>query len=136
MYYANARHARRCRNVMRGKKYGPRNLAALYLFTADHKLWQRWRQSVNSEGIDWSAGKNIDLGWDGYSLEKAALSIAKHSAVAVTLHDLADCADYPQELLRLVITALWIARNDPKNITEIIIEKEKNAPKQRPHRKK
>ena len=134
MHYANPRHSRRYRNIISGKKYSSRTLAALYLLTADRKLWNNWRLAVNSAGIDWSASQNTDPDWDSYHLEQAALSIARQALHQVTLHDLADPINYPQELLRLIITALWIARNDRKPITEIIINgKGKNVPKQRSH---
>jgi len=150
MHYGNPRHARRYRNIISGKKYSSRTLAALnakaswekcstgafltHLLTADRKLWNHWRLAVNSAGIDWSAGQNTDPDWDSYHLEQAALSIARQTLHQVTLHDLADPINYPQELLRLIITALWIARNDRKPITEIIINgKDKNVSKQRPY---
>jgi hypothetical protein len=123
MHYASPKHARRCRNVMRGKTYGPPALAALYLFTADSKLWHRWRLALDSQDIDWSARRPIDPDWDGIALEKAALSIAGQSGEQVTLRDLLDRKDFPQDLLRLVITALAIARNDPKDCKNTILQK-------------
>ena len=139
MHYASPKHERLYRNIVRGKSYPSSTLAALYLLTAKRKLWQRWRQGVNSQGIDWAVSKNLDPGWDGCALERAALSLSKpttqqgvrnapgehfsRAALAVTLHDLTDPVEYPQDLLRLVVTAIWIARNDPKATQEIMIKK-------------
>jgi len=123
MHYASPKHERLYRNVARGRGYQSHTLAALYLLTARHRLWKNWRKAVNGKGIEWASGRGIDPGWDGRSLERAALSLSKPTAQQVALHDLADPGEYPQELLRLVITALWIARNDPKATQEIMIKK-------------
>jgi len=123
MHYANPRHARRCRNVMRGKQLRSQTLAALYLFTADGKLWNRWRLAVGSQDIDWDARRPIDPGWNGIALEKAALSITGKGDAQVTLRDLADSASYPKEVMRLIVTALVIARAEPREIQETIIKK-------------
>ena len=95
----------------------------LYLLTARRKLWLRWCQSVSNRGIGWQAGRDIDTGWDGFHLEKAAKSIAGKDNQQVTLHDLLDYKDYPHELFRLVVTALVIARCEPKATREILIRK-------------
>lgn len=125
MHYASPRHERTYRNITRGKGYPSHTLAALFLLTSQRKLWKSYCKSVSNAGIDWTAGRSIDTGWDGFTLERTALSIAKSTAPQVTLRDLTCRIDYPQELLRLVITAIWIARNDPKITTEIIIAKGK-----------
>jgi hypothetical protein len=122
MHYASLKHERLYRNTVRNKGYPARTLAALYLFTANKKLWRCWRQTVTNQGIEWAASRDVgDPGWEAYYLEQAALSLARTGKTQVTLHDLADQANYPQETLRLVITALWIARNDPRTITKIVI---------------
>ncbi|MDR0532234.1 MAG: hypothetical protein LBG83_09275 [Oscillospiraceae bacterium] len=121
MHYANNRHARRYRSAVRGKTYSPRTLAALFLLTADHRLWPRWRAVFAGESVDWQAARRGEVSWGGYFLECAALSIARCGHPQVTLHDLTDQANYPQETLRIVITALWIARNDPRTIIKFVI---------------
>jgi len=123
MRYASPKHERLYRNVARGRGYRSHTMAALFLLTAHRKLWKNWCKAVDSKGIEWAAGRGNDLGWDGDALQLAALSIAKSQARQVTLHDLTDPVEYPLELLRLVITALWIARNDPKATNEIMIRK-------------
>ena len=123
MHYASPKHERLYRNVARGRGYRPHTLAALFLLTAHRKLWNNYRKAVDSKGVDWAASLGADPGWDGDALQAAALSIQKSQAPQVTLHQLADPAEYPQELLRLVITALWIARNGPKSTKEILIKK-------------
>jgi len=124
MRYASPKHERLYRNITRGKDYPAKTLAALYLLTAKRKLWKSFcKGAVNNQGIEWAASRGTDAGWDGYSLERAALSLSKPTAMQVSLHDLTDPAEYPQELLRLVVTAIWIARNDPKDIAQIIILK-------------
>ena len=125
MHYASPKHERLYRNVTNGKNYPAKTLASLYLLTARRKLWKSFCKTVSNEGVDWAASRNIDCGWDGYSLERAALSLSKPTAQQIPLHDLTDPVVFPQELLRLVITALWIARNDPKSIKEIMIKKGK-----------
>jgi len=125
MHYANPRHARRCRNVMRGKNLRSQTLAALYLFTADGKLWNRWRLALSGQDIDWDARKPIDPGWNGIALEKAAMTIAGKSMEQITLRDLTDCCNYPKELMRLIVTALVIARAEPREIQDIIIMKKR-----------
>ena len=124
MHYASPKHERLYRNVARGRGYKPHTLAALFLLTAHRKLWRKWCKAIDNKGLDWTAGNGLDPGWDGDALQAAALSIQKSQAPQVTLHQLADPIEYPQELLRLVITALWIARNDPKATREIMIKKE------------
>jgi len=123
MRYANPRHERLYRNVARGRGYRSHTLAALFLLTAHRKLWKNWCKAVDSKGIEWAAGRDSDPGWDGYALQRAALSINKSQARQVTLHQLADPAEYPQELLRLVITALVIAREEPKVIQDTFIRR-------------
>ena len=123
MHYASSKHERLYKNITRGKDYPAKTMAVLYLLTAKRKLWKSFRKAVNNQGIDWAASRNIETGWDGYSLERAALAIAKSTAQQVPLHALTDTAEYPQELLRLVITAIWIARNDPAAIKNIIVKK-------------
>ena len=141
MHYASPKHERLYRNITRGKDYPAKTLASLYLLTARRKLWKCFCKTVSNDGVDWAASRNNDAGWDDYSLERAALSLSKptaqqrvrnapgelfsQTALAVTLHDLTDPAMFPQELLRLVVTALWIARNDPKATKEIMIKKGK-----------
>ena len=123
MHYASPKHERLYRNITRGKSYPASTMAALYLLTARQKLWKSFCKSVSNQGIEWAASRNIDSGWDGFNLERAALSLSRPTAVQVPLHDLTDLVEYPQELLRLIITAIWIARNDPKNITKIISQR-------------
>jgi len=123
MRYASPKHERLYRNVARVRGYRSHTLAALFLLTAHRKLWKNWCKAVDSKGIEWAAGRGNDPGWDGDALQHAALSLSKPTAQQVTLHQLADPVEYPQELLRLVITALWIARNDPKTTQEIMIRK-------------
>jgi len=124
MHYASPKHKRCYRNTLRGKQYPSQAQAALYLLTADRKLWRRWHLAVSGgRGIDWEAGRGTDPGWDGTALEKAARCIAGNDKKQVTLHDLLDRADYPQELLRLVVVALIIARNDPISADAVILKK-------------
>jgi len=125
MHYASSKHERLYKNITRGKAYPASTMAALYLLTAKRKLWKSFCKAVSNQGIEWAASRNIDSGWDGYSLERAALSLSKPAAQQVPLHDLTDAVAYPQELLRLVITAIWIARNDPHATREIMIRKGK-----------
>ena len=128
MRYASPKHERLYRNITRGRDYPAKTLAALYLLTAKRKLWKSFCKTVNNQGIEWAASRNIETGWDGFHLERAALSLYKPTAQQVPLHDLTDPAEYPQELLRLVITAIWISRNDPKTTREIICKKGKIIP--------
>jgi hypothetical protein len=122
MHFSSPKHERLYRNTVRNKGYPAGNLAVLYLFTANKKLWHCWRLAVNSQGIEWAASRNVgDPSWEAYFLEQAALSLVRNGKTQVTLHDLVDQINYPQETLRLVITALWIARNDPRTITKIVI---------------
>ena len=127
MHYASPRHERLYRNITRGKAYPASTMAALYLLTARQKLWKSFCKSVSNQGIEWAESRNIDSGWDGFNLERAALAIAKASVPQVPLHDLTDLVEYPQELLRLIITAIWIARNDPAAVRTVIVQKGKNA---------
>ncbi len=108
MHYASPRHEQRYRNITRGRNYPASTLAALFLLTAKRKLWQRWRLAISNHGIDWTACKNIDPGWDVTALEQAALSLDKRTALQVPLCKLADPVEFPNEMLRLVIIALWM----------------------------
>ena len=123
MHYASPKHEHLYRNVIRGKKYPSKTLAALYLLTARRKLWKSFCKAVSNQGIDWQAGRNIETGWDGFYLEKAAKSIAGKGGPEVTLRDLLDYRDYPHELFRLIVTALLIARCEPKATREILVRK-------------
>ena len=123
MHYASPKHERIYKNVTRGRGYPANTSAALYLLTARPKLWKSFCKSVNNQGIDFAVSHNIDVGWDGYYLERAAQSIAKSTAQQITLHDLTDRTECPQELLRLIVTALWIARHDPRATRNIMIQK-------------
>ena len=123
MHYASPKHERLYKNIIRGKEYPAKTLAALYLLTANRKLWKSFCKAVNNNGIEWEAGRGIDTGWEGYYLEQAAKSIAGKDNLQVTLHDLLDYKDYPHELFRLVVTALLIARCEPKATREILIRK-------------
>ena len=114
MHYATPKHERLCRNVTRGKGYPASTLAALYLITARQKLWKSFCKSVSSQGIEWAASRGIETGWEGYYLEKAALSLARRDHPQVTLYDLTDCAAYPTELILLVLNALLLARGEYK----------------------
>ena len=123
MHYASPKHERLYRNVTRGRGYRSNTLAALYLLTAKRNLWKNWAKAVSNQGIEWTAGRGVDSGWEGYSLERAAQAMTMPCAQQITLRDLTSRVDYPQELLRLVITALWIARHDPKASQEILVRK-------------
>ena len=128
MHYASPKHEKLYKNVIRGKDYPCNILAALYLLTAKRKLWLRWCKALSNQGIDWAAGKSTETGWDGFYLEKAAMSIAGRDNQQVMLHDLLDYNDYPHELFRLVVTALVIARCEPKATREILVRKGLIAP--------
>ena len=123
MHYASPKHEKLYRNVIQGRDHPSETLAALYLLTAKRKLWLRWCKAVNAQGINWKAGRAIDPDWEGFYLEKAAKSIAGKDNQQVTLHDLLDYRDYPHELFRLIVTALVIARCEPKATREILIRK-------------
>jgi len=123
MRYTSPRHERLFCNLAHGKDHSSHTLAAIYLLTARRKLWKKWQHAVTNRGIDWHFGHNIDTGDDGYHLECVARSLASSSAMQVSLRDLADSINYPDSMLRLVITALWIARCDPVAIKEISQEK-------------
>jgi len=123
MHYASPKHEKLYRNVTCGKDYPAKTLAALYLLTAKRKLWKCFRKAVDNHGVEWAAGRGVETGWDGYYLEKAARSLSKPTTMQVSLHDLTDPVMFPQELLRLVVAAIWIARNDPKASREIMIKK-------------
>ena len=79
---------------------------------------------MDNHGVEWAAGRGIETGWDGYYLEKAARSLSKPTTMQVSLHDLTDPVMFSQELLRLVVAAIWIARNDPHATKEIMIKNE------------
>jgi len=123
MHYTSPKHERLYRNVACGKGYPANTMAALYLITARPELWRNFRKAVNGQGIEWAASRSINTGWDGYYLECAAQSIAKATAHQVTLHDLIDRKEYSQELLRLIVTAIWIARSNQKTARRTIPQK-------------
>jgi len=127
MHFATPKHERTYRNVIKGHRYPPRTLAALFLFTADRRLWRHWRRAVViGQEIDWTADvSHPDYGWDVDYLEKAALSLARHGYPQVVLYDLADCGAYPTELILLVLNALLLAREERKPKFR---RREKNAP--------
>jgi len=112
MHYASPKHERLYCNITRGKGYPAGTLAALYLLTARRKLWKSFCKCVSNQGIEWAASRNIETGWDGYYLERAALSLVGKEKKLVTLHDLLDLKDYPSELILLVLTALLLARGE------------------------
>ena len=91
MRYASPKHERLYRNITREKNYPAKTLATLYLLTAKRKVWKSFCKAVNNKGIEWAASRNIETGWDGYSLERAALSLSKPTAQQISLHDLTDC---------------------------------------------
>ena len=112
MHYASPKHERLYRSITRGRGYPAHTLAALFLLTARRKLWKNWCSgAVSNAGIDWSAGRGADAGWDAYYLERAARSIAGEKKL-VTLNDLLDRKDYPTELILLILTALLLARGE------------------------
>jgi len=113
MYFASPKHERTYRNVLKGRHYPPRTLAALFLLTADRRLWRHWRRAVTGQGIDWKFDvPRPDSGWDNDYLEDAALSLACYGHPQVPLYDLADCGAYPTELILLVLNALLLARGE------------------------
>ena len=113
MHYASPKHERTYRNAIKGRCYLPRTLAALFLLTADRRLWRHWRRAAAGQRIDWMIGvSRPDYGFDVDYLEKAALSFARHDLPQVSLYDLADCCTYPTELIVLVLSALLIARDE------------------------
>ena len=121
MHYTSPKHKRLYRHLVHEKNYRASTLAALYLLTAHRKLWRRWCQSVSNAGIEWATSRSgIETGWDGEALERAARSLSGSTIPQVTLRELADPVEYPNDLLRLVVTAIWIARNDSTVITKII----------------
>ena len=126
MHYASPKHERTYRNVIKGHRYPPRTLAALFLLTADRRLWRHWRLAVAGQGIDWNIDvSHPDYGWDAGYFEQAALSLARHGSPQVILYDLADCGAYPTELILLVLNALLLAREERKPKFR---RREKNAP--------
>jgi hypothetical protein len=55
MHYTSPRHERIYRNIVRNKGYPAATLAALFLLTADRKLWHCWHKAVSNQGVDWAA---------------------------------------------------------------------------------
>ncbi|MCL1952751.1 MAG: hypothetical protein FWF60_07990, partial [Oscillospiraceae bacterium] len=104
--------------------YPPRTLAALYLLTYDYRLWYHWHSDfAEQQAIDWQTDRPTGPGWDAYYLAQAARDIAGNGRGKTTLSDLVNRADYPHDVLRLIITALAIARNDPKEVKETVLKK-------------
>ena len=128
MHYANKRHERRYRSVIRGKDYQSRTLAALYLLTFDYRLWYYWRPVfAEQQPIDWKAARTSDPDWDAYYLEQAARDIACHECRNLPLFELADRGSIPLKVLRLIVTALAIARCDPAEARATIVKKRRHA---------
>ena len=124
MHYTSPKHERLYRHLVHEKGYHSNTLAALYLLTAHRKLWRRWCQSVSNAGVDWTTSRNgIETGWDDEALERAARTLSGSTIPQVTLRELANPIEYPLEALRLVITAIWIARSDRDIVTKIITMK-------------
>ena len=128
MHYANKRHERRYRSVIRGRDYQSRTLAALYLLTFDYRLWYYWRPVfAEQQPIDWKNDRYSGPEWDALHLEQAARDIACHSSKKLQLFDLADRGSIPLKVLRLIVTALAIARCDPKEARDEIIRNRRRA---------
>ncbi|MEG2396358.1 MAG: hypothetical protein RSB11_04915, partial [Oscillospiraceae bacterium] len=97
-------------------------LAALYLLTADKKLWTKACHAITDRHIDFSAVVIGDIGIDCYTLFMSAKDLStgtKH----ITMSDLADTEIISQKMFEIICNAMAIRRYGMKAIE--IAEKEK-----------
>jgi hypothetical protein len=106
----NKHHQRRFELVM--TKLNKDNLpllSAVYLLTADRKLWIQAQRHIGKNRINFDQIKPFDCSEYGYPIYCAAKDVylnTKH----FTLHDLADHRLIPNDLFELLYTALIIKR--------------------------
>lgn len=84
-------------------------MAALYLLTADNKLWYAAKRSVERNAVSFAAIRMNDIGEDGYTLFCCAKDLClgtKH----ITVCDLADTELVSPKLFLLVCNAMAIRR--------------------------
>lgn len=98
-----------------------KTLAALYLLTADSRLWSKAKHFVTSDGIDFSAIHLGNVSPDAYTLFMTAKDLycgTKH----MTISDLADTELISPKMFAVLCNAMMIRRYG-KNAVEIM-EKE------------
>ncbi len=85
------------------------HIAALFLLTADEKLWRIAKNSVNKDAIHFEHIKLSGIGTDGYTLFQMARTLSTRQA-KVTVSELADDELISDPLLAVLVGAMLIAR--------------------------
>lgn len=84
-------------------------LTALFLLTADKRLWSKVRSAVSSNNIDFSSIKLGDISTNAYALFMIAKDLYC-STHHITVTDLADRDIVPQKLFAVICNAIAIHR--------------------------
>ena len=93
------------------------HIAALFLLTADEKLWQLAKNAVTEKAIRFEHIKLSGIGTDGYTLYQMAKMLSTGQA-KITVSELADAELISDPLLAVLVGAMLIARFGP-NVLEV-----------------
>ena len=113
MEYRNEKHRAAFAAAVEGQDAGNYKLmAALYLLTADGKLWDAAGQAVERGGIRFGSIRLRGSSEDGYALYCAAKDLYLGTG-NLTIGDLADRELIPQKVFGLIVNAMAVRRYGP-----------------------
>ncbi len=112
MYFKEKRHKKRFKEYMKGKdtKYSNRELATIYLLTADEQLWKKAQDGIENGKLDFKKIKLKGINIRGYAFCKVAMDIYNGNASHMDVKDLANKNVISNNVYRVIEQALQICR--------------------------
>ena len=86
--------------------------AAIYLLTADYKVWKQCRDHIERDDIDFESIHPQDFSTHGYSYYQAAKDILRNTG-GITIDDMLDKSILDNKTLKTIITGLSFVRTYP-----------------------
>lgn len=112
MYFRKQKHQERLKEFFEKKKfkYLNRELATIYLLTADEQLWKRVQDGIENVKLDFKKIKLKGINIRGYAFCKVAMDIYNGKTSHMDAKDLANKNVISNNVYRVIEQALQICR--------------------------
>lgn len=112
MNFKKKRHEKRFKEYLKEKdiKYSNRDLATIYLLTADEQLWKRVQDGIENGKLDFKKIKLKGINIRGYAFCKVAMDIYNGKTSHMDAKDLANKNVISNNVYRVIEQALQICR--------------------------
>ncbi len=114
MEFKNEKHRERFTEFVKANIAKPYRIryeymAALFLLSANAKLWVQMKNGITPNSVDFS--ESVQTSADGYTLYRTAKEIYNSSDEGITVSELCDDELVSDEIFGVIITGLEICRN-------------------------